>query len=62
MKVKFEEGSAALTVPGVGRVERGDAVEVEDAQGKQLVNQGWQAVGPAPSSPSTTATKPKKED
>lgn len=61
MKVRFTEGSAALSVPGVGRVERGETIEVEDAQGKQLVNQGWQNVS-APSSPATTATKPKKED
>lgn len=62
MKVRFTEGSAALSVPGVGRVERGETAEVEDAQGEQLVKQGWQIVGSAPSSPSTTATKPKKED
>ena len=62
MKVKYDEGSAALAVPGVGRVERGETVEVEDALGNQLVNQGWQEVKPAPSSPATTATKPKKED
>ena len=62
MKVKYAEGSVALAVPVVGRVERGETVEVPDEMGRQLVNQGWQEIKPASSSPATAATKPKKED
>jgi hypothetical protein len=45
MKVKYEGGSAAVTVDRVGRVERGSTIEVDDQVGKQLVEQGWKKVG-----------------
>jgi len=45
MKVKYSEGLAEVTVEGVAEpVKRGDAVEVDDKVGKQLLKQGWQEV------------------
>lgn len=46
MKVKFEDGLAEVSVPGVLEpVKRGHAVEVSEETGKQLLKQGWQEAG-----------------
>lgn len=45
MKVKYDEGAAAVTVPGVGRVERGKPCEVSEETGKRLLRQGWKKAG-----------------
>lgn len=50
MKVKQAGGSAAVIVDGVGRVERGATIEVDEQLGKQLVEQGWKKVGGSSSS------------
>lgn len=46
MKVKYDEGLAEVTVEGVSEpVKRGEAVEVDEAVGTQLLKQGWTEVG-----------------
>lgn len=47
MKVKFTEGPAALLLDEVGRVERGETVEVSTDVGERLLEQGWTQVGKA---------------
>lgn len=43
MKVRYNEGSDALTVPAAGVVaQRGQVVEVPAEVGKQLLDQGWE--------------------
>jgi hypothetical protein len=48
MKVKYTEGSDALTITACGVIaERDKPVEVPAEIGKQLINQGWVEVSPA---------------
>jgi hypothetical protein len=45
MKLKYTEGPAAMTVSGIGAVERGETIDVSGDQAKRLVEQGWEKVG-----------------
>lgn len=45
MKVRYKEGPDALVIATVGvKAERGEAVEVPNEIGEQLVAQGWDEV------------------
>lgn len=53
MKVLYEEGTDALTIPAAGvTAQRGEAVEVPSDIGKQLIEQG----------PWVRADKPEKKE
>lgn len=58
MHVKYTDGPAALDLPGRGRVERGEPIEVTDERGHRLIAQGWEQVD---EKPKHKATSQKKE-
>jgi hypothetical protein len=65
MEVQYDEGSAALQVEGVGRVERGTPATVSRELGEKLVEQGWREVKPRAAkkkSTSKTGAKPRRSN
>jgi hypothetical protein len=51
MKVRYTKGAAAVLLEEVGRVKRGEWVEVSKETGERLIEQGW----------SSTSKKAKKD-
>lgn len=64
MDLKYTAGPRALAVDGLGRVERGQSVPVDDPDlARRLIAQGWVEVPAAPPVTKTTerTAAPKKE-
>lgn len=61
MKVLYEEGPRALMVPAAGGVtaRRGEAIDVPDEIGKQLLAQGWKQADKSAVKP---AVKPQSKE
>lgn len=62
VRIKYTEGAAAVTIDGLGRVERGVGVDAPPKLAERLLEQGWERdTGPASTSNVQSSTKATAE-